>query len=146
MIVIERTTMIDRPAREVFDYVSDPSNDSRWQADIIETKRPEGALKSGSTFEWLVKFMGKRKTPVEVVKLEPNTIFQIRVISGPPFGLRPVVTYSFEPTNGGTKLTRLIQAQPSGMGVLMSPMMKTMIGNYSTKYLKTLKGILENER
>lgn len=89
--------------------------------------------------------MGKRRTPAEVVELDPNRIFKIRILEGPPFGLRPVVTYTFEPANGGTEVTRLIEAQPAGMGVLMAPMIKFMIGNYSTKYLETLKGILERD-
>lgn len=143
MIVIERSTTIDRPVEEVFAFVSDPANDPRWQSDILEVSKPPGPLAAGSRFEWIVKFMGKRKTPVEVLELLPNERFQIRVLSGPPFGLLPTVTYSLQPSNGRTRFTRRIEVQPSGMGRVMGPMIAKMIGRYSTSYLKTLKGLLE---
>jgi uncharacterized protein YndB with AHSA1/START domain len=143
MILVERSITIDRPVREVFAYVTDPANDPNWQPDVLETTRPDGAMGTGSRYSFLVKFMGRRRVEAQVETLDPERTYAVRVLSGPPFGLLPFVTYTFEPTNGGTRLTRRVQAQPSGFGRVMEPMMKSAIGRYTTRYLDKLRGILQ---
>jgi uncharacterized protein YndB with AHSA1/START domain len=43
--------MIDRPAEEVFAFVSDPTHDPQWHATVLEvTPTSERPLRGGSTF------------------------------------------------------------------------------------------------
>lgn len=54
----EHTVDIARPVEEVFDYVTDQSNEPKWHTDVMDVdpaQRPE----LGDKMTWVVKFMGE---------------------------------------------------------------------------------------
>ncbi len=51
MLLAERSILINRPAEQVFRFVSDPVNDLKWHSPVVEvTRTSEGPNGLGSTF------------------------------------------------------------------------------------------------
>ena len=66
MIKIEKSVLIKRPQQEVFDFVTDLSNDSKWQSSIESVERvSDGPIGVGSTWRYVTKFLG-RKNETEI--------------------------------------------------------------------------------
>ena len=81
---LERDIVIGRPVGEVFSYVSEPANLPSWQPAVVEVRRPEGEIDVGSHFGETRNFVGKRfQTTVEVIELEQDSVFGIRVVRRP---------------------------------------------------------------
>ena len=81
---LERDIVIGRPVGDVFSYVSEPANLPSWQPAVVEVRRPEGGIDVGSRFGETRNFVGKRfQTTVEIVELERDKVFAIRVVDGP---------------------------------------------------------------
>ncbi len=146
MIAIEDSVMVNRPSGEVFSFVSEPANDPKWQSDVLESRSTlEGPARAGGRIRTVVKFMGRRELDREVTRFEPDRLLEIRVHSGPPFGLRPIVTYQVEAADGGTRFTRTLQMEATGAGRIMEPMMRALAKRYNAQFLQRLKDVLERE-
>lgn len=73
MIDETHTVTINRPVKEVFDFVADPSNEPDWHFDVTEVLRPkDGPYELGERFQWVVKFGGSKTYSLEVTALEPG--------------------------------------------------------------------------
>jgi uncharacterized protein YndB with AHSA1/START domain len=74
VIRIETIVQIDRPAEEVFAYISNFENNPKWQSGQIEARiTSEGPLRVGSTYDQVAKFLGRRiVSTFEVVEYEPG--------------------------------------------------------------------------
>jgi uncharacterized protein YndB with AHSA1/START domain len=135
---------IDRPVEDVFAYVSDTTNDPAWHTDILEARKTsEGPIGTGTT--WHAKFkptMGISEGVMEVVTFEPNRTEVMRGDIGP---MHPTLTFLFEPSNGGTKVTRHVQISVSGWMKIMSPMMGMMLPKQNKGFLANLKRVLEQQ-
>jgi hypothetical protein len=86
--------------------------------------------------------MGVSEGVEEVIGFEPNRMQVMRGEMGP---MRPTITNLFEPSDGGTKFTRRIQIEASGLMRLMLPLVRPMIGKSNTGFLANLKQVLEQE-
>ncbi len=76
------TRDIDRPAREVFEFFSDASNNPDWQTGMVScewtTPPPVGV---GSTYEQKAQFMGRDIVSIfEVTRYEPGRLLAIATI------------------------------------------------------------------
>ena len=50
----ENSVVIDQPLKRVFDFVTDLSNNAKWQTDILELEvTSEGRFELGSTYRCL---------------------------------------------------------------------------------------------
>jgi uncharacterized protein YndB with AHSA1/START domain len=144
MISVEGSVTINRPVEEVFAYVVDPANDPKWRFDILEsTQVTPGPTQVGSRIRWVVKFMGRRETDVEVTGFEPSRLEEIQSRSAMPMGLQPKITYLFEPADGGTRFTRRVQMEAKGMFRIMEGLMGAMGRRYNTRHLRDLKEVLD---
>jgi carbon monoxide dehydrogenase subunit G len=100
---LEESILIKRSPAEVFDFVTNPSNASRWRVGLLSAKQlSEGELKVGSLIEETVQVLGQKVTSrVEVIGLEPKRSRSIRVKLGPlPIELHEV----YETSPEGTRL------------------------------------------
>jgi uncharacterized protein YndB with AHSA1/START domain len=133
---------IDRPVEDVFDYVTDMSNDPSWHTDVLEARKTsEGPVGVGTT--WHSRFkpsMGVSEGDMEVVAFEPNRMEVLRGVIGP---MQPTLTYMLEPVDGGTRFTRRIQIKVSGMMRVMEPLMRLMTPRRNAGFVANLKRILE---
>jgi carbon monoxide dehydrogenase subunit G len=113
MIKIEKSVLIKRPQQEVFDFVTDLSNDSKWQSSIESVERvSDGPIGVGSTWRYVTKFLGrKNETEIQMTSYDPPHQSRVKAVSGPiPFEN----THTFQAQDGGTLLTFTGQAEIGG--------------------------------
>ncbi|HEX7172943.1 MAG TPA: SRPBCC family protein [Candidatus Limnocylindria bacterium] len=144
MINVARSITINRPVAEVFAYVSDVSHEPAWHTDVLEARQiSEGPIGIGTSFLIRVKpSMGVSEGVTHVIGFEPNRRQEMRGEMG---RMRPTVTDLFEPADGGTKFTRRVQIDASGLMGLMLLLMRPMVGKIHTGFLANLKRVLEQE-
>ena len=141
MIDETHTLTINRPVKEVFDFVADPSNEPDWHFDVKEVLRPKnGGYELGETFQWVVKFGGSKTYSVEITALEPNRLIEITAREG---AVLPVLTHTFQPDGEGTRYTRRVRFETKGLLRVMAPLMVSM-NNPNTRWAKNLKELLES--
>ena len=142
MIKFENSVVIKQPVRRVFDYVTDISNNPKWQTDILELAiTSEGPFELGSTYRCVNRFMGKRiETEGIIIEYEPDRTCSFRIVSGTVTGQS---SFLFEPMNGYTKFTTAAELD---LGVLSlgSVIVKRKINTQLKTDMLKLKNILEN--
>ena len=139
---LERDIVIGLPVGDVFSYVSEPANLPSWQPAVLEVRRPEGGIAVGGRFGETRNFVGKRfQTTVEIVELERDKVFAIRVVDGPlPLTIRHV----FEPEGDGTRLTIVGEAELRGPMRMAGGVMAKAAERDAGANLARLKALLEN--
>jgi hypothetical protein len=142
MMDLNVSTMIYRPIKQVFDFVSTPENDFQWQyGTLASASLSEGASRIGSFFRSIGHLMGHRVlSTFEVTDYEPNKKYGFKSLTGP---LQSQTSYTFEMANGSTKVILSTQANVVDFfevneGILGKKMKKQFKEN-----LAMLKDILE---
>ncbi len=106
MITFRDEITINRTPEEVFAYFADFRNYAFWQDSTEEmVQTSEGPLAVGSTFRVTAKFMPMMKPTFSgrVTEYEPPNKMSMETSRGAPFSATG--NYSFEPIDGGTKMT-----------------------------------------
>jgi uncharacterized protein YndB with AHSA1/START domain len=141
MIGIESTVVINRPVQDVFEFVSDQTNEPNWHTDVVEVRAaPDSPKGLGSTTVWVIKFMGRKEYTVEVTGFEQNRRVELTTRAGL---MKPTLTYRLEPADGGTRFTRRVDLQPGGAFRIMEPMMRGMVQKGNDRFVRNLKDVLE---
>lgn len=146
-ISVETSVIINRPLHDVWDFVGDPRNEPKWHTDILEIRSAADPA-SGPGEDWLVgetllvtvQFMGRKNYEVEVTRKEDNHLLEITTTTGP---MKPVATYLFEPSNGGTRFTRHVDIPVEGPMRLLLPLMRRSAGKRNEQFVQNLKSMLE---
>jgi uncharacterized membrane protein len=142
MIKVEHSVVINRPVAEVFAFVTDPANNTKWQDGLVEsrmaTSDPMGV---GAQVIDVRKFLGRdMESKLEVTVFEPNKRFMQKVISGPiPFE----IIETFDPDVNGTKLTVLTHGEPGGFFKLAAGMVQKQLESQLQSDIERLKNVLE---
>jgi uncharacterized membrane protein len=113
MIKFEKNVLINRPQQEVFDFVTDLSNDPKWQSSIESVERvSDGPIGVGSTWRYVTNFLGrKNETEIQMTRYEPPHQSSVKAVRGPiPFEN----THKFQKQGGGTLLTFIGQVEIGG--------------------------------
>ncbi len=138
----ENTVTIDRPAKQVFDFLLDGTNGPKWRPDVTDVKlEPGKPLGVGAVFKQGMKGPGGRiDADYQIVESKPDEWIKFQVVAGPA---RPVGTYKLVPGGRSTTVTFVLDFQPKGLARLMDGMinksMKAEVGN-----LANLKSYLES--
>lgn len=142
MIHLEMSTMIYRPIKQVFDFVSTPENDFQWQYGTLATSRlSEGISKKGTAFRSIGHLMGHRvQGTFEVIEYKPNREYGFKSLSGP---LHSQTLYTFEMANGGTKITMSTWAHMANFFQINERLLGKKIKTQLKENLTLLKGLLE---
>lgn len=141
MIDETHTVTINRPVKEVFDFVADPANEPDWHFDVTEVLRPNnGPYELGEEFRWVVKFGGAKTYSVEVTALEPDRFIEITAREGP---VLPVLTHTFQPDGNGTRYTRRVRFETRGLLRVLAPVM-ARVNNPNKRWAENLKELLES--
>jgi uncharacterized membrane protein len=140
VIEVEHTLEIDRPAEEVFDYLTDVVRLPEWQ-ESAERVEVEGELCEGSRIREVRTFMGRRAaSTLEVTEHERPTRFSLRVVEGP-------VTYSVEHAladlGGRTRVRFVGRGETGRIPRLMRGTVRRMVERQFVKDLESLKRRLE---
>ncbi len=142
MIHLHVNTLIYRPVKQVFDFVSVPENDFQWQyGTLAAAKLTDGASRLGSFFRTIGHLLGHRMQGVfEVTEYEPNTKYAFRSISGP---LHMQTCYTFEVAADSTKLSITTQAHASSLLDINERLLERKMKKQLKENLALLKDLLE---
>jgi carbon monoxide dehydrogenase subunit G len=99
---VELTVTIARTPGEVFDYLTDVSNLSRWQSGVHAAEL-EGELEAGARIRESRHMLGRElRTTLEIEELERPRLFALRALDSPvPFTVR----HELAPDAEGTLLS-----------------------------------------
>lgn len=142
MARFESSVEINRSVDEVFAFLADPTNETRWQSSLIESRfTSAGPLAVGSTGRDIRKSMGMKTTTQWVVtSLVPNELFAFNVTKPVPFA----ASYRFEPTATGVKVT--MRVDPMGFTKVIWPIISGVGRKQYLRDFARLKEVLEAER
>lgn len=141
MIEVEHTVEIDRPAVEVFEYLTDVSRLPEWQPSA-ESAELEGQLGNGALVREVRTFMGRRAaSTLEVTEYEPPRRFSLRVVEGP---IRYSVEHALEALDGRTRVTFVGRGELRGVPRLMQGAVRRAVERQFVKDLEAFKHNLES--
>lgn len=142
MINWDSRTVIYRPVRQVFDFVSAPENDFQWHYGTLASSRlAEGVPSKGSFFRSIGHWMGQRNlSTFEVTEYEPNKKYGFKSVSG-PFHLP--TAYTFEVANRSTKITISTQAHVVDFFQVNEDVLEKKMKKQLTENMTMLKDLLE---
>ena len=114
MISFEKSIWINRTQQEVFDYLSEPTNDAEWRGSSLSAEwisdPPQGV---GSTNKAVDKLMGSNiESTREITAWDPPNQFGFKGASGP---MSFELTMTFEAQDNGTKATISVEARSGGL-------------------------------
>jgi carbon monoxide dehydrogenase subunit G len=120
MTTITQSVTVNRPVEEVWGFIGNFENTTRWSRGVLEARQTShGPLRIGSTLQTVVKVFGRRRTADYLVtEYEPNRVFAFEVTSGP---MTSRARYSVEPAGAGTRLTASGEAEVTGLYKLLAP-------------------------
>ena len=100
----ENSVVINQPVQQVFEYVTNFTNNALWQTDILEMEiTSNGHVGRGVTYRCVNRFMGKSlETQGCVTQFEPDRRCRIRITSGMVTGTSSL---DFETVERGTRFT-----------------------------------------
>jgi carbon monoxide dehydrogenase subunit G len=142
MFSLEKSYHINKPAADVFAFMSDFANDAKWQVDLIRSeKTSDGPMGVGSTGIFAQKFMGKEmESQVQVTEFDPPKRMAMKTTSGP---VQFSMDTSFEEMGGGTHLTIKIEGEAGGFFKVAEGMLKNEVAKSFDRDFGKLKEILE---
>jgi hypothetical protein len=143
MVKSAESVVVARTVDEVFGYVADLRNEPSWHVDIASVPPETDPVPVvGKTYELRFKpFMGKTDGTFTALEVELGA----RVVYRADFaGLQPRITYTVEPAGESTRFTRAVEMRPSGLKVLMTPMMAFMVPRRNRVFVQNLKRALES--
>jgi len=141
MIDVTHTVTINRPVSEVFDFVAESSNEPKWDIDVQEVVQPtQGPLTEGTTYEWVLKFLGSKRIAGKVTAFESNRLIELTTYEG---AILPKITHTFKADGDRTIYARRIRFETTGLLKLLEPLMKLMPKNPNTRTAENLKLVLE---
>ena len=144
MPVIEHKVMINRSVAEIFRFMSDFSNNPKWQPDTIQLER-SGKVKVGDMVVGMRRLMGRMQhVNADVVDYVPNQKLAYSGIMG-NYPFRTTYSYDFSGA-GGTQVTITTDIRIPWIYILFRPFVMSGLNGQITKSLENLKEFLEARR
>jgi uncharacterized protein YndB with AHSA1/START domain len=111
------TIEIDRPADEVFAYLTDPTRFPDWQPDVLSVRMETGRSGVGSQFT-TTRRIGRtdRTMTQEVTDHNPPVRWAVNGVEGP---IRPHASITVDPLDGGarSRVTFTLGFEGHGIGI-----------------------------
>lgn len=144
MINLNMDTIIYRPIKQVFDFVSTPENDFQWQyGTLVSSSLNDGTNTIGSFFRSIGHSMGRRtQGTFEVIEYEQNKKYGFRSLSG---DLHFQTSYTFEITNNSTKVNVSTQANLGKSSQIDERILEKRMKKQLKENMKLLKELLEEK-
>ncbi len=142
MINIDLGTLIDKPVKDVFAFVADPNNMSKWNSAVVSLEQIKpGVVGVGTKFKSTGELMGRRiEGEMQVIAYEPDTKCGFQVQAGP---MQVNLTMMFKTVGTGTKVSLNAQGNPAGFFKLAEPVMAGRVKSLMEENLARLKTVLE---
>lgn len=141
MIKVEKSVVINKPVEEVFGFVVAEGNYTKWQAGVEQVIEGGARNTVGSQFTEVRRFMGQEmRTTLELTEFVPNARWSAKVVKGPvPYD----VSLTFEPVDGGTRVTTSVDGEPKGFFKLAEGMVASQLEKNIAEDEQRLKEMLE---
>ncbi len=153
MIRFDVDIIIEQPLIDVFMFVADGENGSKWNSAVLEVRKTTpGSIGVGTRY-WMLRQLGDKRVEntYEVIEYEANKTLSIKITSGPtPF----VYRYTFEATERGTKLSLATEAKKDGLFDVLGAKGRFVPEFVLSRFIKrgvesnflTLKNLLEHNQ
>jgi carbon monoxide dehydrogenase subunit G len=143
MINLDLGTLIDKPVKDVFAFVADPNNMSKWNSAVVSLEQvTPGEVGVGTKFKSVGEMMGRRiEGEMQVVAYEPDTKCGFQVNAGP---MQVTMIMTFKTVGTGTKISLNAQGNPAGFFKIAEGMMTGRVKTMMEENLARLKLQLEN--
>ena len=149
MLRTERSIEIQRPPKDVFAFVAEPTNDPRWHTTVLETRRiGDPPTARGSRFA--IRHDGGGDGIAEIVAFDPpRAITLVTHFSKPSALFRwlagdPRLSFVIEPSTSGTRLTRRVDFFPVGPFRLLQGVLQPSQDRRNDELLTSIKHLLES--
>jgi len=142
MINVDLGTLIDKPIKDVFAFVSNPNNMSKWNSAVVSLEQiTPGDVSVGTKFKSVGELMGRKiEGEMQVTSIEPDTKCGFQVNAGP---MQINLTLTLKTVGTGTKLSLNAQGNPAGFFKLAEPVMQGRVKGMMEENLERLKAVLE---
>jgi len=138
----EHTVTVNRPQKDVFDYLAEGTHNREWRSGVLEIERTSAAEGQGATYRQVLSGPGGRRIDgdYQVTVFEPPRRLEFQVTAGPA---RPTGVFELsEDADQSTRVRFSLDLNPSGLMRLMTPMISRQMRREVTQ-LDNLKAILE---
>jgi carbon monoxide dehydrogenase subunit G len=142
MINLDLGVLIDRPVRDVFAFITNPANMSKWNSAVVSLEQvTPGEINTGTKFKSVGEMLGRRiEGEMQVTAFEPDSKYGFQMNAGP---VQVNVALSFKTVGTGTKLSLNAQGNPGGLFKLAEPVMQSRVKAMMEENLARLKTVLE---
>lgn len=142
MINLDLGVLIDRPVKDVFAFVANPNNMSKWNSAVVSLEQvTPGVVGVGTKFKTVGEMMGRRiEGEMQVTAYEPDTKCGFQVQAGP---MQVNLTMTFKTVGTGTKVSLNAQGNPGGLFKLAEGVMTGQVKSMMEGNLARLKSALE---
>jgi len=141
MINLDLGVLIDRPVKDVFAFVANPNNMSKWNSAVVSLEQvTPGVVGVGTKFKTVGEMMGRRiEGDMQVTAYEPDTKCGFQVQAGP---MQVNLTMTFKTVGTGTKVSLNAQGNPGGLFKLAEGVMAGQVKSMMEGNLARLKSAL----
>jgi uncharacterized protein YndB with AHSA1/START domain len=137
----ENTVTIGRSPADVFAYLADFENVPTWNYAIVETRKlSEDPVGVGTKYRQVRQLPRPIEESFEITEFEPNARLSVEGTFGPFPGR---FSYLLEPVAQGTRVTNVVELQPSGVLKLVGGLATARLRSAVGANLDKLKEILE---
>ena len=142
MFKYEKSVFINRPRQEVFDFVTNLANDSRWQSNIeLVEQTSDGPIGVGATWRYVTKTLGrKNEAEIQMISYDPPHLSRVKTVGGP---ISFENAHKFQEQDGGTLLTFVGQAEFGGFFKMAEGLAGKQIEKQMEVQVAALKKLLE---
>lgn len=143
MITFSKTFTIDRPQQEVFEFMADPANDTKWRESAVSAEWiTDGPIGVGAKLKSVDKLMGREiESTSEVTTYDPPNKYGQKTLGGPmPFEF----TVTLEPDGSRTMVTMAGQAEVGGFFKLAEGLVRKQLEKQIETDFAGLKRVLEH--
>jgi uncharacterized protein YndB with AHSA1/START domain len=141
MAKVETNIVVNRPASEVFQFLSVNENALQWQSGLLETRITNDVQGIGRAWIDTVQFLGRRiEIPFRTTDWQADRKIAFQSTGGP---IPMQSSYTFEPSGDGTQVTFLLTGEPGGFFKLAEPVLMKMVQRQWQTNLANLKDVLE---
>jgi uncharacterized protein YndB with AHSA1/START domain len=138
----EHTVTVNRPQKDVFDYLAEGTHNREWRSGVLEIERTSAAEGQGATYRQVLSGPGGRRIDGDyrVTVFDPPRRLEFQVTAGPA---RPTGVFELsENADQSTRVRFSLDLNPSGLMRLMTPMISRQMRR-EVGQLDNLKVILE---
>jgi uncharacterized protein YndB with AHSA1/START domain len=102
MAAVNKQVVIQAPVDKVFDYMEQPTNVPEFWPSLLEVRDVEQFPDGRHRYKWVYKMAGMRfEGNTQEAEIIPNQ----RIVSENSGGIPSTITWTFEPEEGGTRVT-----------------------------------------